>query len=82
MLSAAANQPVADTRGKLFESVAEYVFKEVGCPVRKNLTSPLASIHRWAVLADFPVFGLSISAVSRGYLLVCPAFPVCSFVGP
>ncbi|MHA0284840.1 restriction endonuclease [Mycobacterium sp. C3-094] len=43
MLSAAANQPVADTRGKLFESVAEYVFKEVGCPVRKNLTSPLGA---------------------------------------
>jgi Restriction endonuclease len=43
MLSAAAKEPVADTRGKLLESVAEYVFKEVGCPVRTNLTSPLGA---------------------------------------
>jgi hypothetical protein len=27
----------------LFESVAEYLFKEVGCPVRKNLISPLGA---------------------------------------
>jgi hypothetical protein len=43
MLTDAAAEPVADTRGKAFEAVAAYLFREVGCPVRTNLISPLGS---------------------------------------
>jgi hypothetical protein len=43
LLTAAASEPIADTRGKMFEGVAEYVFTQVGCPVRRNLISPLGA---------------------------------------
>lgn len=64
MLTNAANEPVADTRGKLFEAVAEYMFKEVGCSVRGNLINSLGAeqidlaVAHLGVLGPVPTFFL------------------------
>jgi hypothetical protein len=57
MLAAAAAEPVADTRGKMFEGVAEYIFKEVGCVVRGNLISPLGAEQIDLAVAHLGVLG-------------------------
>lgn len=62
MLSAAANEPVADTRGKMFEGVAEYIFRAVGCVVLGNLISPMGAeqidlaVSHLGVLGPVPTF--------------------------
>jgi len=43
LLAAAEAETVADARGKAFEAVAEYVFRSLGCPVRRNLVTALGS---------------------------------------
>jgi hypothetical protein len=57
MLLAAANEPIADTRGKIFEGVAEYVFKEVGCAVRGNLINPMGAEQIDLAVAHLGVLG-------------------------
>lgn len=57
MLAEAANEPVAATRGMLFEAVAEYVFQEVGCPVRTNLINPLGAEQIDLAVAHLGVLG-------------------------
>lgn len=64
LLSNAAAEPVADTRGKLFEAVAEYIFRNSGCSVRRNLTSPLGAeqidlaVAHLGALGPIPTFFL------------------------
>jgi hypothetical protein len=57
MLFAAANEPVADTRGKMFEGVPEYIFKEVGCVVRGNLINPMGAEQIDLAVAHLGVLG-------------------------
>jgi hypothetical protein len=57
MLFAAANEPVADTRGKMFEGAAEYIFKEVGCVVRGNLINPMGAEQIDLAVAHLGVLG-------------------------
>jgi hypothetical protein len=56
-LAAAAAETVHDTRGKAFEGVAEYAFVEIGCPVERDLSSPLRSQQIDLAVAHLGVLG-------------------------
>ncbi|MDQ1172941.1 hypothetical protein QE430_001248 [Microbacterium testaceum] len=64
LLAEADAETIAANRGKKFESVAEYMFKETGCAVRGNLTSPMGSeqidlaVAHLGILGPVPTFFL------------------------
>jgi len=72
-----------DARGKAFESLADYLFASLGCPTRRNITSPmhaeqidLAAVHMGA-LNPLPTFFLveckywdkKVGSAAVGYFL-------------
>lgn len=74
---------VADTRGKKFEDLAAYLFEAAGCPVRRNLITPLGSqqidlaVAHLGALGPVPNFFLveckywekSVDSAAVGYFL-------------
>lgn len=66
-LAQAAVEPVADTRGKLLEAVAEHMFAESGCTVRSNMISPLGAEQIDLAVAHFG----SLGPVPTFFLVEC-----------